>query len=217
MEWLNHAIDIFLHIDQYLELLVNQYGVWLYVILIAIVFCETGLVITPFLPGDSLLFAAGALAAMGLLNIWVLFFSLLIAAIIGDAVNYQVGKHLGTKPFKPDAKIFKLKYLQKTEEFYKRHGGKTIILARFIPIVRTFAPFVAGASAMCYRRFGFFNVAGALLWTSTMLGAGFFFGTIPWVRENFSVIVLGIIFVSCLPILFEIVKAYLNKHQQSVK
>src|SRR5699024_2399701 len=136
--------------------------------------------------------------------IWILFFTLLIAAIVGDAVNYQIGKKLGIKPFKEDAKIFKLKYLRKTEEFYERHGGKTIILARFIPIVRTFAPFVAGASTMCYRRFGFYNISGALLWTASMLGAGFFFGTAPIVQENFSLIVLGIVFISALPIGIEI-------------
>lgn len=216
MDWLMQVVDIFLHIDDYLEVIVAQYGAWIYGILILIVFCETGLVVTPFLPGDSLLFAAGALAAMGLMNIWILFFTLLIAAIIGDAVNYQIGKHIGVKPFKEDAKIFKLKYLRKTEEFYERHGGKTIILARFIPIVRTFAPFVAGASTMCYRRFGFYNVTGALLWTSTMLGAGFFFGTAKIVQENFSLIVLGIVFISALPIGIEILKAMIVKYRNKV-
>lgn len=216
MDWLMQIIDVFLHIDDYLEVIVTQYGAWIYAILILIVFCETGLVVTPFLPGDSLLFAAGALAAMGLMNIWLLFSGLLIAAIIGDAVNYQIGKHFGVKPFKEDARIFKLKYLQKTEAFYERHGGKTIILARFIPIVRTFAPFVAGASQMCYRRFGFYNVTGALLWTSSMLGAGFFFGTAPIVQEHFSLIVLGIVFVSALPIGIEILKAMIVKYRNKV-
>ncbi len=216
MDWLMQIIDVFLHIDDYLEVIVTQYGAWIYAILILIVFCETGLVVTPFLPGDSLLFAAGALAAMGLMNIWLLFSGLLIAAIIGDAVNYQIGKHFGVKPFKEDAQIFKLKYLQKTEAFYERHGGKTIILARFIPIVRTFAPFVAGASQMCYRRFGFYNVTGALLWTSSMLGAGFFFGTAPIVQEHFSLIVLGIVFVSALPIGIEILKAMIVKYRNKV-
>lgn len=216
MDWLMQIIDVFLHVDDYLEMIVQNYGYWIYAILILIVFCETGLVVTPFLPGDSLLFAAGALAALGLMNIWILFFTLFIAAIVGDAVNYQIGKTLGTKPFKEDAKIFKLKYLQKTEAFYERHGGKTIILARFIPIVRTFAPFVAGASAMCYRRFGFYNITGALLWTSTMLGAGFFLGTIPIVQENFSLIVLGIVFVSVLPVGIEILKAIVMKYRNKV-
>lgn len=216
MDWLMQVIDIFLHIDDYLELIVAQYGAWIYLILIVIVFCETGLVVTPFLPGDSLLFAAGALAAMGLMNIWLLFFTLLIAAIVGDAVNYQVGKHFGIKPFKEDARIFKLQYLRKTEAFYERHGGKTIILARFMPIVRTFAPFVAGASTMCYRRFGFYNVTGALLWTGSMLGAGFFFGTTQIVQDNFSLIVLGIVVVSALPIGIEVLKTMIMKYRNKV-
>lgn len=216
MEWITQFIDIFLHIDRYLEVIVAEYGHWIYAILILVVFCETGLVVTPFLPGDSLLFAAGALAAIGAMNIWVLWGTLLIAAILGDAVNYQIGKHLGVKPFKPDAKIFKLKYLEKTEAFYERHGGKTIILARFIPIVRTFAPFVAGASQMCYRRFGFYNIAGALLWTTSMLGAGFFFGTMPVVKENFSLVVIGIVIISALPIGIEILKAMWARSRNKV-
>lgn len=213
MDWLMQAVDVFLHIDKYLEVIVQNYGYWIYAILILIVFCETGLVVTPFLPGDSLLFAAGALAAMGMMNIWILLGTLLIAAILGDAVNYQIGKHVGIKPFKEDAKIFKLKYLRKTEAFYEKHGGKTIILARFIPIVRTFAPFVAGASQMCYRRFGFYNVTGALLWTVSMLGAGFFFGTTPIVQKHFSLVVVGIIFISALPIGIEILKALISRHK----
>ncbi len=213
MDWLMQAVDVFLHIDKYLEVIVQNYGYWIYAILILIVFCETGLVVTPFLPGDSLLFAAGALAAMGMMNILILLGTLLVAAILGDAVNYQIGKHVGIKPFKEDAKIFKLKYLRKTEAFYEKHGGKTIILARFIPIVRTFAPFVAGASQMCYRRFGFYNVTGALLWTVSMLGAGFFFGTTPIVQKHFSLVVVGIVFISALPIGIEILKALISRHK----
>ncbi len=216
MDWIAHFIDIFLHIDRYLEVIVAEYGYWIYALLILVVFCETGLVVTPFLPGDSLLFAAGALAAIGAMNIWILWGTLLIAAILGDAVNYQVGKHLGVKPFKPGAKIFKRKYLEKTEAFYARHGGKTIILARFIPIVRTFAPFVAGASQMCYRRFGFYNILGALLWTTSMLGAGFFFGTMPVVKENFSLVVIGIVIISALPIGIEIIKAMWARSRNKV-
>ncbi len=214
--WINEFIDIFLNIDDHLEVLANQYGAWLYLILIVIVFCETGLVVTPFLPGDSLLFAAGALSAMGMLDIFILWGSLFVTAVIGDAVNYHIGKFLGIKPFKEDARIFKLKYLRKTEEFYEKHGGKTIILARFIPIVRTFAPFVAGASTMCYRKFFTYNVVGAFLWTTLMLGAGYLFGNIAWVKDNFSAIVLGIIFVSCLPILIEAGRAYLQKRKNKV-
>lgn len=217
MDWLMQAVDVFLHVDDYLEVIIAQYGYWIYALLILIVFCETGLVVTPFLPGDSLLFAAGALAAAGLMNIWILLGTLLVAAIAGDAVNYQIGKTLGIKPFKEDAKIFKLKYLRKTQAFYERHGGKTIILARFIPIVRTFAPFVAGASLMCYRRFGFYNVTGALLWTISMLGAGFLFGQTKIVQENFSLIVLGIVFVSALPIGIEILKALIGKYRNKNK
>lgn len=216
MDWLMQVVDIFLHVDDYLEVIISQHGYWIYGILILIVFCETGLVVTPFLPGDSLLFAAGALAAAGLMNIWILFGTLLVAAIVGDAVNYQIGQHLGVKPFRRDAKIFKLKYLEKTEEFYQRHGGKTIILARFIPIVRTFAPFVAGASRMCYRRFGTYNILGALLWTGSMLGAGYFFGQTQIVQENFSLIVLGIVFVSALPIGIEVLKTLITKYRNKV-
>lgn len=214
MELIAQFWDLFMHIDQHLKVLVESYGAWLYLILIVIVFCETGLVVTPFLPGDSLLFAAGALAAMGLLNIWILLSTLLIAAIVGDAVNYRIGRKIGVKPFKEDARIFKLKYLHKTEEFYEKHGGKTIIIARFVPIVRTFAPFIAGASSMNYRRFFHFNVIGALLWTTSMLGGGYLLGQLPWVSENFSLIALMIIFISLLPILFELLKSRLAKRDE---
>ncbi len=214
MELIAQFWDLFMHIDQHLKVLVESYGAWLYLILIVIVFCETGLVVTPFLPGDSLLFAAGALAAMGLLNIWILLSTLLIAAIVGDAVNYRIGRKIGVKPFKEDARIFKLKYLHKTEEFYEKHGGKTIIIARFVPIVRTFAPFIAGASSMNYRRFFHFNVIGALLWTISMLGGGYLLGQLPWVSENFSLIALMIIFISLLPILFELLKSRLAKRDE---
>ncbi|ELV07763.1 DedA family protein [Wohlfahrtiimonas chitiniclastica] len=203
-------VDLFLHLDQYLEVAVQQYGFWIYLILIAIIFCETGLVVTPILPGDSLLFAAGALAAMGLLNIYILFGTLLVAAILGDALNYQIGHYFGLKVFKKEAKIFKLQYLEKTHHFYEKYGSKTIVIARFVPIVRTFAPFVAGASKMTYKTFATFNILGALLWMFLMLGAGYLFGTIPWIKQNFSIIVLGIIFISILPMLYEIGKAYIE-------
>ncbi len=208
-------IDLFLNLDKYLEMAVQQYGVWIYIILIAIIFCETGLVVTPILPGDSLLFAAGALAAMGLLDIYILFFTLLIAAILGDALNYQIGHYVGLKVFKEDAKIFKLKYLEKTHSFYEKYGSKTIVIARFVPIVRTFAPFVAGASKMTYKTFATYNVLGALLWMTTMLGAGFIFGNIPWIKDNFSIIVLGIIFISILPMIYEIGKAWLDHRKKN--
>lgn len=210
-------IDLFLHLDKYLEMAVQQYGVWIYIILIVIIFCETGLVVTPILPGDSLLFAAGALAAMGLLDIYILFFTLLIAAILGDALNYQIGHYVGLKVFKEDAKIFKLKYLEKTHNFYEKYGSKTIVIARFVPIVRTFAPFVAGASKMTYKTFATYNVFGAFLWMFLMLGAGFLFGTIPWIKNNFSVIVLGIIFISILPMVYEISKAWLEHRKKNME
>lgn len=210
-------IDLFLHLDKYLEMAVQQYGVWIYIILIAIIFCETGLVVTPILPGDSLLFAAGALAAMGLLDIYILFFTLLIAAILGDALNYQIGHYVGLKVFKKDAKIFKLKYLEKTHNFYEKYGSKTIVIARFVPIVRTFAPFVAGASKMTYKTFATYNIFGAFLWMFLMLGAGYLFGTIPWIKDNFSVIVLGIIFISILPMVYEIGKALLENRKKNME
>ncbi|MGL4674988.1 MAG: DedA family protein [Wohlfahrtiimonas sp.] len=210
-------IDLFLHLDKYLEMAVQQYGIWIYIILIVIIFCETGLVVTPILPGDSLLFAAGALAAMGLLNIYLLFFTLLIAAILGDALNYQIGHYVGLKVFKKDAKIFKLKYLEKTHNFYEKYGSKTIVIARFVPIVRTFAPFVAGASKMTYKTFATYNVFGAFLWMTLMLGAGYIFGTIPWIKNNFSIIVLGIIFISILPMIYEIGKAVLENRKKNTE
>lgn len=208
-------IDLFLNLDQYLEIAVQQYGVWIYIILIAIIFCETGLVVTPILPGDSLLFAAGALAAMGMLNIYLLFFTLFIAAILGDALNYQIGHYVGLKVFKKDAKIFKLQYLEKTHQFYEKYGSKTIVIARFIPIVRTFAPFVAGASKMTYRTFATYNVFGAFLWMFSMLGAGFLLGTIPWIKDRFSIIVLCIIFISILPMVYEIGKAWVERRKKN--
>ena len=213
-EFFMQFIDLFLNLDQHLQAAVANYGVWIYIILIAIIFCETGLVVTPILPGDSLLFAAGALAAMGLLDIYILFFTLLIAAILGDALNYQIGHYVGLKVFKKDAKIFKLKYLEKTHNFYEKYGSKTIVIARFVPIVRTFAPFVAGASKMTYKTFATYNVFGAFLWMISMLGAGYIFGNIPWIKANFSAIVLGIIFISILPMVYEIGKAWMERRKK---
>lgn len=210
-------IDFFLHIDKHLLEAVVQYGVWIYLILFIIVFCETGLVVTPFLPGDSLLFAAGALAALGHLDISLLFSLLFVAAVIGDFVNYHVGKLIGLTVFKPEAKIFKSSYLDKTHDFYERYGGKTIILARFVPIIRTFAPFVAGASKMSYKHFAFFNISGALLWVVSMLASGYIFGQLDFVKNHFSVIVLGIIFVSVLPMAVEILLAYKRKKQTNIE
>jgi membrane-associated protein len=193
------AIDIFLHLDQHLNTWAEYLGVWLYLLLFVIIFCETGLVVTPILPGDSLLFAAGALAALGGLDPFVLFVLLSVAAILGDAVNYQAGQYFGARIFKPDARILKTAYLERTHEFYERHGPKTIVIARFVPIVRTFAPFVAGMGRMTYRRFAIYNVTGGILWVGVCVAAGYLFGNIPIVRENFTLVLLAIIFISILP------------------
>lgn len=213
MEYLKHAVDFVLHLDRHLDSLVAQFGPWLYVILFLIVFCETGLVVTPILPGDSLLFAVGALTAReGGLNFWVVFVTLAVAAILGDTVNYWIGYFLGDKVQKRFPRIIKPEYLQKTHNFYERYGGKTIIIARFVPIVRTFAPFVAGVGRMTYSRFMMFNVTGGLLWIGLLLPAGYFFGNLEVVRKNFSLVVLVIIFLSILPGIIE----YLRARRRSV-
>jgi membrane-associated protein len=208
MSFLAQALDFFRHLDVHLASLITQYGTWTYGILFLIIFCETGLVVTPFLPGDSLLFAAGALAAnpaMGL-NVFILWGVLMVAAIVGDTVNYWIGQAVGTRVFKDDAKVLKTAYLRKTEEFFEKYGGKTIIIARFMPIVRTYAPFVAGASRMNYSKFILYNVVGALLWVTSLLAAGFFFGNVPFVKNNFETVVVAIIVLSILPGVFEYVK-----------
>lgn len=205
-------IDFILHIDQHLIELAQTYGLWIYAILFLIVFCETGLVVTPFLPGDSLLFAAGAVAALGGMNVHIAAALLLAAAVIGDAVNFAVGKYFGEKLFaKPDSRVFKREYLDKTHAFYEKYGGKTIILARFVPIVRTFAPFVAGMGDMHYGRFIRYNVIGALMWVGLLTYAGYFFGELPAVKNNFGLVVIGIIAVSVLPMAVEIAKAKWGK------
>jgi membrane-associated protein len=204
MEFLKHFVDLVLHLDKHLDGLVAQFGPWLYVIVFLIIFCETGLVVTPFLPGDSLLFALGALAARpDGLNVWVLVLVLLVAAILGDTVNYWIGHYLGEKLPRRFPRLVKAEHLRRTHDFYERYGGKTIIIARFVPIVRTFAPFVAGAGSMTYSRFMLFNVTGALLWVGLLVPAGYFFGNLTVVRENFSLVVLVIIFLSILPAIIE--------------
>ena len=205
-------IDFVLHIDQHLIELTQTYGLWIYAILFLIVFCETGLVVTPFLPGDSLLFAAGAVAALGGMNVHIAAALLLAAAVIGDAVNFAIGKYFGEKLFaKPDSRMFKREYLDKTHAFYEKYGGKTIILARFVPIVRTFAPFVAGMGNMHYGRFIRYNIIGALMWVGLLTYAGYFFGELPVVKNNFGLVVIGIIVVSVLPMVVEIAKAKWGK------
>ncbi len=208
MEFLKKLLDIVLHLDKHLGDLVGQFGPWLYVILFLIIFCETGLVVTPFLPGDSLLFAVGALSAAqpDKLNFWILASTMIVAAILGDSVNYWIGKMFGNKLPQKFPRLIKPQHLQKTHDFYERYGGKTIIIARFVPIVRTFAPFVAGIGKMTYSRFMLFNVSGAFLWIGLLLPAGYFLGGLPWVKKNFSVVVLMIIFLSILPAVIEFIR-----------
>jgi membrane protein, dedA family len=202
------VIDFILHIDQHLTALSAQYGMWIYAILFLIIFCETGLVATPFLPGDSLLFAAGGIAAVGGMNIHIMVLILLIAAILGDAVNFMIGKYFGAKLFSnPDSKIFRRAYLEKTHAFYEKHGGKTIIIARFVPIVRTFAPFVAGMGDMHYGRFIRYNIIGALAWVLLFSYLGYFFANIPLVKNNLGLVLGAIIVISILPAVIEIVRA----------
>ncbi|MDO4247603.1 MAG: DedA family protein [Neisseria sp.] len=209
-------IDFILHIDQHLQTLSAEYGVWIYAILFLIIFCETGLVVTPFLPGDSLLFAAGAIAALGNMNIHLMVVILLAAAIIGDAVNFMIGKYFGEKLFSnPNSKIFKQEYLEKTHKFYEKYGGKTIIIARFVPIVRTFAPFVAGMGKMHYGRFLHYNVVGALLWVVSLSYAGYFFGDLPFVKNNFGMVVIAIIIISVMPMVYEIVRAKMGQKEKA--
>lgn len=200
-------IDFILHIGDHLQELVNNYGNWIYAILFLIVFCETGLVVTPFLPGDSMLFAAGAIAAVGEMNMWLLMVLLIIAAVLGDFVNFEIGKHFGKKLFSnPDSKVFKQAYLQKTHDYYAKYGGRTIIIARFIPIVRTFAPFVGGMGNMPYAQFARYNVIGAVIWVVLFTMLGYFFGQLPFVKEHFSWIMIGIIVVSVVPMMVEIIR-----------
>lgn len=209
MELLKTFIDIFLHLDKHLVEVTQNYGTWTYALLFAIVFCETGLVVTPILPGDSLLFAGGALTALpgSALNVWVMSGLLLIAAVLGDMVNYWAGHYFGARIFKPNARFLKTSYLERTQEFYERYGGKTIVMCRFVPIIRTFAPFVAGMGSMQYRRFFLYNVTGAIAWVVVCVGAGFFFGNIPVVKKNFSLVVLAIIFISILPGIIGVLRA----------
>ncbi len=211
MELLHLVIDFILHIDVHLSELFSQYGLWIYGILFLIIFCETGLVVTPFLPGDSLLFATGALVAISGsagLDINVMALLVITAAILGNIVNYTIGRFFGTRLFRnPNSKIFRRDYLDKAHNFYEKHGGVAIIMTRFIPIFRTFAPFVAGMSGMTYPRFIAYNVIGALLWVGIFLYAGYFFGNIPSVRKNFTMVILAILVVSVMPIVYEIWKA----------
>ncbi len=206
-------VDVILHLDKYLNIIIQQYGAWTYGILFLIIFAETGLVVTPFLPGDSLLFAVGALAATDSINIFFLFTILLIAATIGDAVNYSIGAKFGETILPKEDKFFyKKEYLMRTKEFYERHGKKTIIFARFVPIVRTFAPFLAGIGKMNYPTFFSYNIIGGLLWVSILLFSGYFFGQVPIVKNNFSIVIFVIILLSIMPGIIEFLKYKFKKN-----
>jgi membrane-associated protein len=212
MEFLKSAADVFLHLDTHLSAVIAQYGTGTYLILFLIIFCETGLVVTPFLPGDSLLFAAGTFAALGSLNVWWLAALITIAAILGDTVNYALGYHAGPKIFRKDTGwLLNKKHLLKTEAFYEKHGPKTIIIARFIPIIRTFAPFVAGIGRMSYAKFLAYNIIGGVVWVVLFLFAGYAFGNIPLVRDNFEFVILAIIALSILPGVWHFAKERLTK------
>lgn len=205
MEQIRFLIDMFLHLDEQLANIINQYGTWTYVILFLIIFMETGFVVTPFLPGDSLLFAAGTFGALGSLNVWLLMILLIVAAIAGDTVNYWIGYYLGDRAY--NIKWIKKEYLDRTHAFFQKHGGKTIFLARFVPIVRTFAPFVAGMGKMSYGYFFSYNVFGGIIWVVLFTLLGFFFGNIPFVKKNFELVIIAIILISVVPAVWEAVKA----------
>jgi membrane-associated protein len=210
MELLTLAIDVFLHIDRYLLTFLEHYGAWVYALLFLIVFAETGLVVAPLLPGDSLLFVAGAIAAAGGMDVSLLIGLLIVAAILGDTVNYSIGAYLGPKAFTGDSRLLKKEYLERTHRFYEKHGGKTIVIARFIPIIRTFAPFVAGIGTMPYLRFIAYNVAGGIFWVVSFVLAGFFFGNIPKVRSNLSLVIIGIVILSIMPAVVEYLRHRTN-------
>jgi membrane-associated protein len=211
---MRELIDLFLHVDEHLADFVQSHGRIVYGLLFAIIFAETGLVVTPFLPGDSLLFAAGALAGSGMLDVRLLLVLFIVAAVLGDAVNYSVGRYIGPRVFRPEgrqgrfARLLNPKHLERTHEFFERHGGKAVVMARFVPIVRTFIPFVAGAGAMTYSAFALYNVLGGVLWVVICVGAGYLFGGIPIVKDNFELVVVGIVLVSVLPMIIEVVRQW---------
>ena len=216
MDLLTLIVDFILHVDVHLQELMNNYGLWVYGILFLIIFSETGLVVTPFLPGDSLLFAAGALTVGSAMDVNVLALLLIVAAVLGNITNYTIGHFFGAKLFNnPDSKIFRRDYLDKTHAFFDKHGGKTIIITRFLPIVRTFAPFVAGMGAMTYKRFMAFNIVGGILWVCSFVYAGYLFGNMPIVRQNFTLLVMGIIVFSILPIIIETVRHRLKRSAEA--
>lgn len=208
MSFLQFLIDFVLHMDRYLGQIVTDTGLWTYVILFVVIFIETGLVVTPFLPGDSILFAAGALiAATGVLDIKVLYILMVIAAVAGDTANYWIGHYIGPRVFHEESKFLKREYLDRTHAFYEKHGGKTIFLARFIPIIRTFAPFVAGVGRMTYGHFISYNIVGGILWPALFLFGGYYFGNIAFIKNHFSLVVIAIVFISLIPAVVEVIKS----------
>ena len=215
MEYIHLVIDFILHIEVHLDYMIQTYHYWTYLILFLIIFCETGIVVLPFLPGDSLLFAIGAFTARGSFDFWTISLSLLAAAIIGDSLNYSIGKYIGPKVFdKDDSRIFNKSHLMKAHAFYEKYGSKTIIIARFIPIVRTFAPFVAGVGKMSYKEFMTYNVVGAVLWIFSFIPLGYFFGNLPFVEKNFKLVMIAIIILSVLPAVIELIR---EKRKNSLK
>ncbi len=212
MDFIKHIIDLFLHLDSHLFEIIQNYGIWTYAILFLIIFCETGLVVTPFLPGDSLLFAAGIFAGAGLLEVGWLLLILFAAAVLGDVANYSIGYRIGQRLLdNPKSRIFKKEYVEKTHRFYEKYGGKTIILARFVPIVRTFAPFLAGVGRMSYLKFAVYNVTGAVAWVLIGVLAGYFLGGLEFVKNNFTLIIAVIVLISIMPGIFEYVRHVMQK------
>ena len=207
MDWILKVVDIILHVDVYLEEIISNYGSWTYALLFIVIFMETGFVVTPFLPGDSLIFAASTFAARGALNPWVMFGLLAFAAVIGDSVNYWIGHRIGKRAFTGEIKWIKKEYMDRTHVFFEKHGGKTIFLARFVPIIRTFAPFVAGVSRMSYGFFFRWNVVGGITWVATFTLLGYFFGNIPFVQKNFELVIIAIVLISFIPAVVEFIKA----------
>jgi len=215
MDLIIKFVDFFIHLDVYLSEIISNYGIWTYAILFIVIFVETGLVIMPFLPGDSLLFAAGTFAALGSLNIFIITGLLMLAAVLGDTVNYWIGHLLGDKVNNGEIKWIRKDYIDRTHKFFEKHGGKTIFLARFVPIIRTFAPFVAGVGRMSYGHFISYNLLGGITWVALFAFTGFFFGNIPFIKHNFSLVILAIIVISLIPALVEAWKSYREKKQKN--
>lgn len=215
MEIITSLIDLFLHLDKHLAELISQYGTWTYAILFLVIFCETGLVIAPFLPGDSLLFATGALAATGALDPNIAFGLMALASVLGDNTNYTIGRFIGPKAFSGNSRFLKREYLEKTQQFYDKYGGRTIIVGRFLPIIRTFAPFVAGVARMDRRKYVPYTIIGAIFWVGLFIYAGYFFGSLPFVKNNFSIVIVVIILISAVPAILEFIRHWRNRKKQS--